>query len=83
MEENLNDFKVLDKLMQAQTKALQQLRFESEELYQQAIQPDMGMIPFVCKGPVNTPPIKDYEYIDGDYNNITKVFEGETKDVKK
>jgi large subunit ribosomal protein L40 len=79
MQENLKDFKNLDKLSQAQNKALQELRFESEELYQQAIQPDMDMIPFVAKGPVQTPAIKDYQLIDGDYNNITKKFQGEDK----
>lgn len=79
MEENLKDFKILDKVLNAQTKALQELRFESEELYQQAIQPDIGMIPFTSTGPVQTPPLKDYEYIDGDYNNVTKKFEGENK----
>ena len=79
MEENLKDFKILDKLVNAQTKALQELRFESEELYQQAIQPDMDMIPFVAKGPVETPPIKGYTYIDGDYNDITKRYDGESK----
>lgn len=79
MQENLNDFKILDKLVAAQTKALNELRFESEELYQQAIQPDMGMIPFVAKGPVRTPPNKDYAFVDGDYNNVTKVYDGENK----
>lgn len=78
-QENLKDFKTLDTLVQAQAKALQELRFESEELYQQAIQPDMGMIPFSAKGPSNTPPIKDYQYIDGDYIDVTKKFEGENK----
>jgi large subunit ribosomal protein L40 len=78
-EENLKDFKSLDRIVQAQAKALQELRFESEELYQQAIQPDMEMIPFSAKGPSNTPPVKDYQYIDGDYNDITKKYDGEGK----
>lgn len=79
MNENLNDFKILDKMVVAQTKALNELRFESEELYQQAIQPDMEMIPFVAKGPVNTPPNKSYAFVDGDYNNVTKLYDGENK----
>lgn len=78
-DQNLNDFKILDRIVNAQTKALQELRFESEELYQQAIQPDIDMIPFVAKGPVNTPPLKDYVYVDGDYNDITKRYDGENK----
>lgn len=79
MQENLLDYKIVDKLMSAQTKAIQELRFESEELYQQAVQPDMDMIPFIAKGPVKTPPMKDYEFVDGDYNNLTRVFDGENK----
>lgn len=78
-EENLKDFKILDRVVDAQNKALQELRFESEELYQQAIQHDSEMIPFVAKGPVQTPPLKDYTYVDGDYNDITKKYEGESK----
>jgi large subunit ribosomal protein L40 len=78
-QENLKDFKTLDRLVHAQAKALQELRFESEELYQQAIQPDMGMIPFTATGPSNTPPVKDYQFIDGDYNDITKKYDGESK----
>lgn len=66
-------------MVAAQTKALNELRMESEELYQQAIQPDIGMIPFVAKGPVQTPPIKDYTFVDGDYVNVTKVYDGENK----
>lgn len=79
MEENLKDFKILDKVVAAQTKALQELRFESDELYQQAIQPDMDMIPFIANGPVSTPPVKEYNYIDGDFIDITKKYDGETK----
>lgn len=79
MKENMNDFRILDKIVQAQTKALQELRFESEELYQQVIQPDMDMIPFIAKGPVQTPPNASYSYVDGDFNDITKKYDGESK----
>lgn len=78
-EENLKDFKILDKMVHAQTKALQELRFESEELYQQAIQPDIDMVPFTAKGPMKTPPIENYDYVDGDYNDVTKKYDGENK----
>lgn len=78
-DENLKDFKSLDRVVNAQTKALQELRFESEELYQQAIQTDMEMVPFVATGPVQNPPIEGYNYIDGDYHDITKRYDGENK----
>jgi large subunit ribosomal protein L40 len=76
-EQILNDYTILDRMAQSQKKALDELRFESEELYQQAIQPDIEMIPLVIEGPVATPPIKKYSCVDGDYINTTKVYEGE------
>lgn len=75
----MKDFKILDKILTAQMKALRELQLESPELYEQAIQPDINMIPFTTMGPVHTPPIKDYNYVDGDYNDVTKVYDGETK----
>lgn len=81
-DENLKDFKIIDRMVNAQNKALEELRLESEELYQQAIQPDMNMIPIVIVGPVNTPKIKDYQFVDGDYIDKTKVYEGEVTEPK-
>ncbi|KAM7360358.1 mitochondrial ribosomal protein L40 [Cochliomyia hominivorax] len=66
-EQKLQDFQIIDRLMQSQRKALQELRLESEELYQEAIQPDMSLLPVTVKGPVGTPPIKDYISPDGEY----------------
>lgn len=74
----MKDIKILDQLMMAQEKALNELRFESEELYQHAIMPDIDMVPYVVKGPVHTPAIKDYQFIDGDYVNTTRIYDGET-----
>lgn len=59
----------------AQEKALQELRFESVELYEQAIQPDLNLVPFHAEGPVATPPIDKYESPDGDYTNISKKWD--------
>lgn len=39
----------------------------------------MDMIPFVARGPVQTPPIEGYSFVDGDYNDITKLYDGENK----
>lgn len=77
--EILNDYKIIDRMVSAQKKALDELRFESEELYQQAIQHDLNMVPISIEGPVQTPPIKDYGFVDGDYIDTTKMYEGETK----
>lgn len=82
-DEILKDYKIMDRMMLAQKKALDELRHESEELFQQAIQPDIGMIPLVFHGPTATPPIKNYEFVDGDYVNVTKVYEGEVVEPEK
>lgn len=76
-KETQKDYKMIDRLMFAQQKALDELRLESEELYQEAIQIDENLIPFHAKGPVRTPPIKDYDVPDGDYVNVTRDFEKE------
>lgn len=48
-------------IQRSQQTALAELRKESEELYQAAIQPDEILLPITLKGPVDTPPIKNYE----------------------
>ncbi|KAG8597285.1 hypothetical protein GDO81_002237 [Engystomops pustulosus] len=61
-------------LLESQRKALQELRLESEELYNAAICCDTGMLPLENPGPCNTPPISKYNPPDGKYNDITKVY---------
>lgn len=72
--EHLADMQMIDRIMYSQQRALDQLRLESEELYQEAIQPDFTLLPFKSEGPDNTPPIKDYEAPDGDYVDVSKVW---------
>lgn len=48
-------------ILHSQDRALIELRRESEELYQAAIQPDDSMLPMEVKGPVYTAPITNYE----------------------
>ena len=38
------------------------------------LQLDESVIPLEVKGPLATPPIKDYDPPDGDYIDTTKVF---------
>lgn len=71
----LSTFHNIDRLVQAQTRALDELRLESEELYQAAVQPDLTMLPFKGKMVFATPPIKDYERPDGEYVDISKKWE--------
>lgn len=58
--ENRKDFLLIGRVFRAQQKALAELKLESEELYQAAIQPDPSLIPLTVKGPVITPPIENY-----------------------
>ncbi|XP_030376348.1 39S ribosomal protein L40, mitochondrial isoform X2 [Scaptodrosophila lebanonensis] len=66
-EQKVTDFQIIDRLVQSQNKALEELRRESEELYQAAIEMDLQLLPVTLTGPVATPPIKNYVSPDGDY----------------
>lgn len=74
-EEKVKTFQRIDRLMEAQTKALDELRLESEELYQAAIQPDATLLPYKAQMIVQTPPIENYESPDGEYVDISKKWE--------
>ncbi|XP_054261851.1 39S ribosomal protein L40, mitochondrial [Macrosteles quadrilineatus] len=70
----LEDLKMIDRLAYSQARALDKLRQESEELYQEAIQIDPGFLPFKVKGPVVTPPIENYDSPDGEYVDVSKKW---------
>lgn len=74
-KQQLADIKMCDRLLNSQQRALDELRKESEELYQAAIQLDNTLIPFKIKGPVETPPIENYPSPDGEYTDISKKWE--------
>ncbi|EDV49530.1 39S ribosomal protein L40, mitochondrial [Drosophila erecta] len=74
-DERVADFQIIDRLVQAQNRALAELRRESEELYQAAIEIDPQLLPVAMKGPVATPPIKDYVSPDGDYLHQSMKWE--------
>ncbi|KAJ8005749.1 hypothetical protein DPEC_G00121130 [Dallia pectoralis] len=60
--------------VETQREALEELRLESEELYQAALMPDPLLFPFNRQGPSYTPPKDQYEPPEGKYNNITKIY---------
>uniref|UniRef100_A0A3P8TN41 Large ribosomal subunit protein mL40 n=1 Tax=Amphiprion percula TaxID=161767 RepID=A0A3P8TN41_AMPPE len=68
------EVQVLELVLEAQREALEELKLESEELYQAALKPDTLLFPFVHEGPVYTPPIPKYDAPDGKYNDVTKVY---------
>jgi large subunit ribosomal protein L40 len=63
---HISEIRQLDSVIISQQEALDLLREESEELYQEAIQPDMSLIPFQCIGPTQTLPIPNH-FVDGTY----------------
>lgn len=75
MKQKMLDLQTIDRIYLAQEKALSELKFESEELYEEAIQPDLKLVPFNAIGPVSTPPIEKYESPDGDYIDVSKKWE--------
>ena len=66
---NHNEILEQDRILINQQKALDELKKESVALYDAAIQFDPDLVPFSFKGPVATPPIKDYIQVLGtDFN---------------
>ncbi|XP_028313167.1 large ribosomal subunit protein mL40 [Gouania willdenowi] len=70
----MDEIKAVELAVEAQKEALKELRLESEELYQEALKPDLLLFPFSREGPSYTPPIPQYEAPEGKYNDITKVY---------
>ncbi|XP_008301876.1 large ribosomal subunit protein mL40 [Stegastes partitus] len=73
-KQHMAEVQAVELALEAQREALKELKLESEELYKAALKPDMLLFPFVHEGPVNTPPIPNYDAPDGKYNDITKVY---------
>ncbi|XP_038648955.1 39S ribosomal protein L40, mitochondrial isoform X4 [Scyliorhinus canicula] len=73
-KEHEKEAEIIQSMIEAQQQALQELRLESEELYQAAIKRDQGLFPLELQGCSFTPPIANYEAPDGKYRDITKVY---------
>ncbi|XP_040010862.1 39S ribosomal protein L40, mitochondrial isoform X2 [Xiphias gladius] len=73
-EQHMAEVQAVELALEAQKEALEELKVESEELYQAALKPDPLLFPFSHEGPVYTPPKTNYEAPDGKYNDITKVY---------
>ncbi|XP_039282310.1 39S ribosomal protein L40, mitochondrial isoform X2 [Nilaparvata lugens] len=70
----LRDIRLMDRIMFSQQHALDELRKESEFLYQEAIKVDENLINRPFKGPLKTPPIENYASPDGEYIDTTKKW---------
>ncbi|XP_042905184.1 large ribosomal subunit protein mL40 isoform X2 [Parasteatoda tepidariorum] len=74
-KEHVAEMSAIQRIIDAQEKALDALQEASPSLYEAAIQPNPSFIPFKMLGPVETPPINKFDYPDGNYTDITKVYE--------
>ncbi|XP_046751003.1 39S ribosomal protein L40, mitochondrial [Diprion similis] len=65
---------MVDRVLGSHRKALDELKLESEELYLEAIQVDLNLVPYSSRGPVSTPPINNYPSPDGEYQDVSKLW---------
>ncbi|XP_066590711.1 large ribosomal subunit protein mL40-like isoform X1 [Prorops nasuta] len=77
IKQHLNDLRIIELLLFSQQNALNEVKVESEQLYNEAIQPAFTLTPYIAQGPTNTPFLESYDNPDGDYTDITKKYEGE------
>lgn len=74
-DEHYFNLQVINDLEYSQQQALNELREVSEDLYQAAIEIDESLLPYQLTGPVETPPIENYQSPDGEYIDISKKWE--------
>ncbi|KAG8170510.1 hypothetical protein JTE90_008218, partial [Oedothorax gibbosus] len=74
-KQHLSEMCALRRIVTAQENALDALQETSPELYEEALACDPYLIPLKLRGPVETPPIENYNYPDGDYIDVTKVYQ--------
>ncbi|XP_070171939.1 large ribosomal subunit protein mL40 [Polyergus mexicanus] len=75
--QHLTDVQAIDSIFYSQQRALDELKAESEELYREAIQVDLGLLPHIAKSPLKTPAIENYDSPDGEYIDTTRKYDGE------
>ncbi|XP_036954095.1 39S ribosomal protein L40, mitochondrial [Acanthopagrus latus] len=73
-DQHMAEMEAIELALEAQREALEELKLESEELYQAALKPDPLLFPFTHEGPAHTPPIAQFEAPEGKYTDITKVY---------
>jgi large subunit ribosomal protein L40 len=75
LEQVRNEKIFYEKMKNSQQRALDELKIESEELYEAAIKIDRDLIPYVAQGPTETPPIENYRCPDGDYIDVSRKWD--------
>ncbi|KAG8037095.1 hypothetical protein G9C98_004417 [Cotesia typhae] len=75
--QHVEDVMTIESMIASQHRALEELKAESQDLYDAAIELDMSLLLLEVSGPTWTPPIPNYDMPDGDYFDISKKWEGE------
>ncbi|KAL4121600.1 hypothetical protein QTP88_014082 [Uroleucon formosanum] len=74
-DEHFFNLQVINNLEYSQQRALNELREVSEDLYLAAVDIDESLLTYQLNGPVETPPIENYQSPDGEYIDISKKWE--------
>jgi lipoate synthase len=71
------EFNALTRAVKAQERALKELKRDNFNLYEQAIQIDYNLIPYIREGPSYTSSIseKAFEPPEGDYLDVTFLYD--------
>ncbi|UJR20919.1 hypothetical protein I4U23_024028 [Adineta vaga] len=73
-KQHQQEINLISRALKSQENALEQLKQESEQLYEQAIQVDTKLIPYIRRGPLYSLPNPSYDAPDGDYFDTTNYF---------
>ncbi|XP_060867101.1 large ribosomal subunit protein mL40 [Metopolophium dirhodum] len=73
--EHFFNLQVINDLEYSQQRALNELREVSEDLYLAAVDIDESLLTCQLTGPVETPPIENYQSPDGEYIDISKKWD--------
>lgn len=65
----------IKRALKSQEEALKELKRDSPQLYNAAIQLDAELVPYVREGPVHTMPVAQYEAPEGDFLDVTKLYD--------
>ncbi|CAF0746737.1 unnamed protein product [Didymodactylos carnosus] len=74
-KQHQQEITLISRAMKSQEDALEQLKKENKILYEQALQIDNKLIPFIRRGPLYSLPNPNYDAPDGDYYDITNYFD--------
>lgn len=64
----------MEAMVDCQNAALEELRLTNSELFDAAVQPDEELLPFKISALTETPPIKNFEAVDGKYTDVSRKW---------